>query len=244
MMIKRLLTRLLNYMPLIYVTGLVPLSSYAVEYKLFTEELPPYSFKKGKELKGVSIDIVSMLFNKASLPYELKIVPLRRAFNMAKTQKYNCVFPVQRTQAREALFQWVSPTLITKTGFYTMEDSPHTIKTIDDVKKMEIGSYSGSAVVDYLEKLGYTIRLTSKEENNVHKLANKRIDVWAADTITSSYYAKKNNVKLKEQLVYLTTLRALACNLETPIEDIEKLQSVLKSMYADGSISKIQSQYH
>lgn len=125
-----------------------------------------------------------------------------------------------------------------------MEDSPHTIKTIDDVKKMEIGSYSGSAVVDYLEKLGYTIRLTSKEENNVHKLANKRIDVWAADTITSSYYAKKNNVKLKEQLVYLTTLRALACNLETPIEDIEKLQSILKSMYADGSISKIQSQYH
>ncbi|MGI0117586.1 substrate-binding periplasmic protein [Zooshikella sp. RANM57] len=243
MMTKQLLGRLIKYMSLLYAFSLIPINSYAVQFKLFTEELPPYSFKQGKALKGISIDIVSMLFNKASLPFEIKIVPLRRAYNLAQTEKYNCVFPVQRTQAREPLFQWVSPTLITQTGFYTMEDSPHNIKALDDVKKLEIGSYSGSAVVDYLAKLGYTIRLTSKEENNVHKLANKRIDVWAADTVTSSYYAKKNNVKLKEQLVYFTTLRALACNLDTPDEEIAKLQNVLKIMYADGSVTKIKSQY-
>jgi len=223
---------------------LISTSLLADSFVLLTEELPPYSMKKGKQAEGATVEIVSKLFERAGFDYSVKIAPWKRAYLSTQSNKNTCVFPVQRSQEREVLFHWVSPVVITQTAFYTHKDSSLSIRTIDDVKGLKIGSYRGSNAADYLIGQGYELALTARDAPNIQKLANKRIDVWAADTITSKYLMKQNSIEtIKEQLVYFTALRALACNLDTPIEAIEKLKVELKGMYRDGSIEAIMAGY-
>jgi len=218
--------------------------AWSASFTLLTEELPPYSIKKGGTPSGASVDIVSELFKRVGIPFTVKIVPWQRAYNGAVDGANTCVFPIQRNQEREALFQWVSPVLITQNGFYTLDSSSHKIRTIDDVKGLKIGSYRGSAVAEYLTNNGYKVDVLPKDAPNLQKLSAGRIDVWAADTLVASHLSKKANItNIKEQLVYFSSLRALGCNLSTPQEIVDKLQMELKNMYGDGTVEKILATY-
>ena len=63
--------------------------------------------------------------------------------------------------------------------------------------------------------------------------------LWAADSITGPYYAKLHGIKVKKRIVFRTTLRALACNLNTDPKDLKTLDKALSSMYADGTMKAI-----
>ncbi len=224
---------------------LMPLATaQAASFTLLTEELPPYSIKQSGAPSGAAVDIVSELFKRAGLQFTVKIVPWQRAYNGAIEEANTCVFPIQRNQEREVLFQWVSPLLITQNGFYSLDSSPHNIRTIDDVKGLKIGSYRGSAVAEYLTSNGYTVDVVPKDAPNLQKLSANRIEVWAADTLVAAYLSKQANVtNIKEQLVYFSTLRALGCHLGTPQATIDTLQEELKKMYADGTVEGIMKRY-
>lgn len=221
----------------------LPQLIFADKLQLYTEELPPYSMQKGTQPNGMSVEIVSLLFDRAKLEYEIRVVPWKRAFSMLQNRSNSCAFPVQRNQEREVVFHWISPILITHTAFYTNKKSSLSIRTLEDARYLEIGSYAGSAIVDYLSNLKFIVRTTTKEENNIHKLTHNRIDIWAADTNTAKYYAKKNNVQIKEHVVFFTTLRALACNIGVSKPIIDKLRYTLKEMYEDGSVTAVMKKY-
>ncbi|MCP5161503.1 MAG: transporter substrate-binding domain-containing protein [Hahellaceae bacterium] len=216
----------------------------AANYTLLTEELPPYSMKLGGKVTGASVDIVSELFRRSGLSFDVKLQPFVRAVDSTKNDANTCVFPVERNQEREVSFKWVSPILVTHTAFYTMNDSKVEIRVLNDAKKLSIGTYTGSAPAEYLSGQGFEVQTTPKDAPNIQKLAAKRIDVWAADTLTAAYLAKEAKVtNLKERLVYFSALRALACNLGTDDSVIDKLEVELKKMYADGSVEKILAKY-
>jgi len=214
----------------------------ATTFTLLTEELPPYSIRDSGT--GVSIDIVSQLFTRAGYDYEIIIVPWKRAMHMSLSDENTCLFPMQRNQEREASYHWISPILISQTAFYTRKDSPHKLITIDDAKELVIGTYNGSAAAEYLASWGYNVITTPRDAPNILKLMKKRIDVWAADTLSAKYLAKKHKItNMKEQLVYFSTLRALACNIKVPEIKVNNLQQELKKMYTDGTIENIMAKY-
>jgi polar amino acid transport system substrate-binding protein len=238
--------------PIMFLTMLIISSfastAYATSFTLLTEQLPPYSIKghvRGNGSgTGVSIDIVSKLFTRAGFKYNIKIVPWKRAMRMSLNDENSCLFPMQRTQAREATYHWISPLLITQTGFYTRKDSPHQLVTIDDAKGLLIGSYNGSAVAEYLTSWGYQVNIRPNDAPNIHMLMKQRIDVWAADTLSAKYLKNKYKItNMKEQLVYFSTLRALACNIKVPNVKVSKLRQELKLMYTDGTMEKIIAKY-
>ncbi|WP_133296095.1 transporter substrate-binding domain-containing protein [Zooshikella ganghwensis] len=181
----------------------VPQFIFAKKLQLYTEELPPYSMQKGTQPNGISVEIVSLLFDRAKLEYEIRVVPWKRSFSMLQNRSNSCAFPVQRNQEREVVFHWISPILITHTAFYTNKQSSLHIRTLEDARYLEIGSYAGSAIVDYLSNLKFIVRTTTKEENNILKLTHNRIDIWAADTNTAKYYAKKIMSKLRSMWSFL-----------------------------------------
>lgn len=217
---------------------------YATKFTLLTEELPPYSIRDSENGTGASIDIISHLFTRTGFDFEIIIVPWKRAIRMTLSNQYTCVFPMQRNQEREANFHWISPILISQTGFYTRKDSPLELITIDDAKGLIIGTYNGSAAAEYLTSWGYNVYTTPRDTPNIHRLMKKRIDVWAADTLSAKYLANKHKItNMKEQLVYFSTLRALACNTKVPEIKVNKLRKELKLMYTEGVIENIISKY-
>lgn len=216
----------------------------AETFALMTEELPPYSMTVEGQATGASVDIVSELYRRAGFAFEVRIMPWKRADLAARTQSYHCFFPVQRSQENEVLFRWVSPIMISQSAFYTLSEPSVEIRTLSDARRLKIGTYNGSGVASYLQELGYQLELTTTDAPNLRKLEFNRIDVWAADTLTATYLARQaNETELEEQLVYFTTLRALACNLGTPQRFIDKLNLELKAMYADGSIDQLLQPY-
>ena len=239
-MYHKLMLASLHFVLMVFVS----FSLQAATFKLLTEELPPYAMKKDGKPTGATVEIVSKLFERASIDYSVRIVPWKRAYLTVKEEKNTCIFPVQRSQEREVEFHWVSPIVISQTGFYTRDDFDKDLRTLNDVKGLKIGSYKGSAAAEYLHGQGYTTALIAKDAPNIQKLQAGRINIWAADTLTAGYMIKQRKVKnVNESLVYFTTLRALACNLETPFKTINKLSEELKKMYIDGSVNRIMAQY-
>ncbi len=216
----------------------------ALEYTLYTEELPPYSFSHEGKAAGLSVDIVSELFLRAGLRFDIRIVPWQRAYVATKNTPQACVFPLQRTQQREASFHWISPIVITRTGLYTLESSVYRIRTLADIAELTVGTYRGSAASDYLRGFGFDVDITANEAVNLHRLRYQRIPVWAVDTLTAHFLAKQAGVDdLKEQLVFFTSLRSLACNLAMPDALIKRLNNLLNTMHKEGTIARLKERY-
>jgi polar amino acid transport system substrate-binding protein len=214
----------------------------AAPLHLVTEEIPPYAYKQNGKPAGASVEIIEALFKEADIPYKISIYPWQRALVTAKT-KSACIFPIQRTQSREVLFNWVSPVLITQTAFYTTPSSSLNIRVLNDVKGYKIGTYRGSAVGEYLTAQGFDVAYTTKDNVNIRKLTSNRIDLWASDTLTASDLAKKEKREIKEALVYFTTLRALACNPSVSEDTINKLNKALQIIYQKGIVDSIMKKY-
>jgi len=216
----------------------------ADSYTLYTQELPPYSIKQAEGITGVSVDIVSELFRRTEVGFKIKLFPLKRAYALAQKSPRSCIFPIQRTQERESSFKWVSPILITRTGLYSLPNTPINITVLDDAKAFRIGTLLGSADSEYLDALGFKVSEIRKLNRTIRMLQAKRISFWAVDGLTASYFAKRQGgTKLKLHLNYFTSLRALACNLSLSDDLIARLQGELKMMYRDGTVTRITDRY-
>ncbi|MCL9780098.1 ABC transporter substrate-binding protein [Vibrio sp. S4M6] len=217
----------------------------AQTYTLLTEAQPPYAEQSGGRISGVAVDIVSKLFKDVGLEYKVAIMPWKRAYATAQHFPNSCVFPVQRSQERESQFHWVSPILITLTAFFTNADSTTSIRTLNDVAKLRIGSYLGSATAQYLQSQGFHVELTIRDEQNIHKLRRQRIDVWATDILVANYLLRQSSESdsIKQRLAFFSTLRGIACNKQVPIKVINRLSEQLKQMYLDGTIEAMLKPY-
>ncbi|WP_281556806.1 transporter substrate-binding domain-containing protein [Thalassomonas sp. RHCl1] len=210
---------------------------------LMTQEMPPYVIKQQGEITGASVDIIRALFQQAKLPYQIKILPWKRAYETAKNTP-TCIFPVQRSQQREAEFEWISPVLISQTAFYAVGAEKTPLHSLQDAMAFSIGTYRGSAIEEYLLTMGFNVDSVSRDRANINKLLSGRIALWAADTLTAPYLLQQAKVDtVKPLLVYFTSLRALACHASVGKAAVNRLQQALKTLYTTGVIDEILSRY-
>lgn len=217
----------------------------AVALQLMTEELPPYSFKSDNRVDGLSIEIISELFKRAGVSFEIRLVPLRRALHTVEEQPDSCVFPLERSQEREARFAWVSPLLITQSAFYSSTGQDIRVRSLADARDLSVGTYGGSALHEYLVTFNYSgLQIAREELLNARKLAAGRIDLWATDTISGEYFARRAGIAdLREQLVFMTTLRGIACNTAISPAILRSLRHELKKMHLEGRVNHIMDSY-
>ncbi len=208
-------------------------------FVLNTYNFPPYVENKN----GFVIDIIKELFKKSNLSYTIKTLPQTRAIRTARTNKNNVVTPIQRSQEEEVNFKWVGPILITQTALFTLENSDIKIDVLKDIGTNKILVIRNSAEEKYLKGFKFSTQTAKNDLLNIKKLQANRAPIWAADTISASYSSKQSKISLKKHLIFFTTLRALAFNINTSDETIELLNNNLHEMYKDGTIKKILQKY-
>lgn len=211
-------------------------------YNLEFAENPPFTMVESGKEKGVAIDVIQKLFEKAGLKYQLHMVPLARGMDDARTKANTCVFPVQRAQSNEAEYLWVSPIFVINSGFFTHPDMKNEFQVMAGAKKLKVGALRGSGDAEYLKSFGFLVEETNTQDQNVKKLLNKAIDVWATDTLSATYFMKQQTstaVDISKVYIFRRSLGSLACNTRVPNADINKLQTVLDSMIKDGSLQKL-----
>ncbi len=213
-------------------------------FKVYTYKSAPYTQVDDGKKSGLIVEIVKELFIRAKLDYQIEFVPIKRSIIQTSYDNFSCVLPVARNQKREASFQWISPILITQYGLFSREHGSLPITTLADAKPYRIGSYLGSSISEYLIDQGFNVEVTNIDSQNVKKLIRGRFELWASDVVTAHKLMHEQKVQFGEpELIFFTSISAMACNLQIPKQQIQRLRLALESMYKDGFIDTVYHSY-
>ncbi|RMF12898.1 MAG: ABC transporter substrate-binding protein [Gammaproteobacteria bacterium] len=203
------------------------------------DEAPLVTFGPGQP-GGVLVHAVKTMFEKAGIHYDLKLLPPKRALLTAATEPNTCVFPIERSQEREARYRWISPISISRIGAYAPPGQQRQLVTLEDMRPFRLGTYLGSGIGEYLETFGMKVEYAARNELNLGKLVHGRIDFWVSDTVSADWLAKREGVRLgAPALVFFTSVRAMGCHPEFPESVRQPLQRTLTQMYTTGEMQRL-----
>ncbi|KTT04064.1 amino acid ABC transporter substrate-binding protein [Pseudomonas oryzihabitans] len=219
---------------------------------LFTENFPPYNmavdgknFARDASIEGISTDLVREMFKRAKLSYDLSLrFPWERIYNLTLENANYGIFSTTRTPEREALFKWVGPLAPTSWVVLAPQNSTITLAGIKDLAKYRVGAYQNDAVSRYLESEGLAPINALRDQENVAKLQNGQLDLWATTDPVGRYLAKQAGVtQLKTVLRLREASLYLALNKDTPDEVVTRLQQALDAMRKEGVVDGITKRY-
>ena len=212
--------------------------------RVMTYRDAPFAEELNGRQYGLLIELLDALFKQANISYTVEFLPLKRGMIMAEQYKDVCVLPVERSQEREAHFSWISPVLLSRYGLFSASMKSLPLTTLKDAKALRIGSFLGSGTGEYLGDLGFNVELTTSSEQNLKKLEKGRIDLWAAELVSAQNAMKLGNVQLGEpELVFYTSMRAMACHPELPSSTKKALEGALNALYQSGFIEQLNAKY-
>ncbi|WP_312966307.1 substrate-binding periplasmic protein [Stutzerimonas kunmingensis] len=219
---------------------------------LLTENFPPYNmaddgknFARDEHITGIAADIVREMFKRAGIDYTLTLrFPWERIYGMALEQPNYGVFVTARLPEREELFKWVGPIGPDDWVLLARGDSPINLTSLDQARQYNIGAYKGDAIAEHLDGQGLQPQLALRDQENVKKLIDGKIDLWATGDPAGRYLARQDGVTgLKRVLRFDSAELYLALNKQVADETVQKLQKALGQMRSEGVIDEINARY-
>lgn len=210
-----------------------------------TEAMPPASMLGDDGVTGRETDKVREAMARTGTDYRIEMLPWKRAYTTALNQPYACVYSTSRTPERDRLFKWVGPTDEADWVFWGRADHEFPLKTLEDARKLRIGTYLGDARDEFLRSRGFTVDAANNDQVNPQKLLLNRIDLWAVGTRTDSPGPSQRDWagQLVPLLVFNKVKVYLACNLAVPDELIDKLNAAMADMRRDGTMVRLERKY-
>jgi polar amino acid transport system substrate-binding protein len=218
----------------------------AAPLQITTEHSPPSSMRGADGvITGRATDKVREMMARSATDYRIEQLPWKRAYQMALTQDQTCVYSTTRTPAREALFKWVGPTDEAEWQFWGLANHPFPLNSLEDARKLRIGTYIGDARDEFLRSRGFNVDAVSNDLINPQKLLLNRIDLWAVGTRSGSAgpTAFEGSDRVVPLLVFHRVKVYLACNPSVADELIDKLNTTLAEMRRDGTLTRLDRKY-
>lgn len=215
---------------------------------LLTEHSPPASMLQNgsdTEVIGSATDKLRDVMARSGIAYTIQIQPWKRAYTAALERPATCVFSTTRLPDREKLFKWIGPTDSADWVLMGRADRQYQLATLEDARKLLIGTYSGDARDAFLRERGFRVDATQSDELNPRKLLQGRIDLWALSTHRGSTMLVQNG--WEGRIVPVLTFRRvdvyLACNRAVPDALVTRMNAAIVAMQRDGSMKKIEKKY-
>lgn len=210
-----------------------------------TEYSPPTSMQEGGKVIGSATDKLREALARSAIAYTIDMQPWKRAYNSALVRPDGCVYSTTRTPQRERLFKWVGPTDEGDWVLLGRADRQYNLQTLEDARKLRIGTYHGDARDEYLRARGYLVDPAPNDMINPPKLMMKRIDLWAAGLRRGSSVLEVNGWggKIVPVLTFNHVKLYLACNPAVPDATIDKLNAALEAMGRDGTARRLERRY-
>jgi polar amino acid transport system substrate-binding protein len=124
-------------------------------------------------------------------------------------------------------------------------DRNYQLRTLEDARKLRIGTYNGDARDEYLRVRGFNVDPAPNDITNPRKLLMNRIDLWAAGFKRGSTVLKRNGWedKIVPVLSFNRVQVYLACNTAVPTELVDEMNAALEAMARDGTMKSIDRKY-
>lgn len=221
-------------------------TTFAEEYYIATEELPPYNYTENGKITGISTDIVKAVFKEAKINAIIVSYPWARAYNTALDNKKYFIYSIVKTETRKKLFRWVGKVAPTKSYLYKLKNNKMVkIKNILDANNYKVGAVRNDVGHQYLIKYGIEkITLASDNLNLLKMLLHKRVEIIEFDEATFKYLTKQNGIQADQfsKVFYnkeISGEQYLACNVQVPIKIIKKLKKAFKKINKSGKYKAI-----
>ena len=195
-------------------------------------------------LDGWGVEIVHELMERTGCKAEIEPQPWARAYGTALTRPNVVIFPITRTEERDALFHWVGPLFRVQWSFFARKGSGIVINSLDDARKVgSIGTYFNDARDRFLLDQGFTnLDRSSSDATNYRKLEYGRLDLIVGSNTGLAAMADAEGIDpdnfeevfpLKEVDLYL------ALSLKTDPEVVAAWQEALRQMREDGTLRRV-----
>lgn len=210
---------------------------------LQTDNFPPFNmgpshkrFARGDQVQGIATDTVREIFKRAGIGYNLTLrSPWDRIYNQTLSDTGHGLFSVTRTAQNEGSFKWIGPLARYDSVLLAAPAKPIDLNSLAQAQGLKIGAQKSSGISQYLERQGLRPIDSLSEEENLRKLLSGRLDLWATADPVWRYHAKEQGVEgLQPVLSFRAEDLYLALHKDTPDEAVERLQSALNAVIAEG----------
>lgn len=220
-------------------------ASTSTDFRLMTEENPPFNYtdQKSGKFVGIGTEMVEEIFNRAGYRYAIVSAPWLRTYNSAMNERQTCAFMTARTEERDPLFKWVGPFMRVEWVVYGL-NSGVTASSVEDLKNLRVGGYNGDGPSVLLQSKGIKLDLVTSDELNPKKLQTGRIDAWVTNSVRGPLLAKKQGLRNLRKLFALKVINHfVACNKGIDDADIQSLNRQLQSLRTRGGFDSIVRKY-
>lgn len=219
----------------------------AANFKIMTEDYPPYNFMKDGKITGLATEVVQEITKRINHPADIELLPWARGYGLIQQQDGLILYSMTRTEEREGLFKWVGPVASNKWVFFAKKGSGITISSLEDAKKVgKVGTYKDDAAEAFLKAEGFAnLDSVLDDMQNVPKLMAGRINLWIVGELQGIYKAKEKGVndQLEKLFDVKDTQLYIAFSKNTADADIAIWQKALDDMKADGTYDAIVKKY-
>ncbi|MFT5388288.1 MAG: polar amino acid transport system substrate-binding protein [Candidatus Omnitrophota bacterium] len=209
--------------------------------QVVSEIYPPYQRLDDKgELRGWSADKVKLIFDHASIEYNVKTYPWARAYQLALIQQNTFIYSLLRTDEREALFRWIAPLCAIEFSFYRLKVRPDIkLNSISDAKNYLIAAQKGQASAEYLLSLGFesnkNLSVSYNNDNFIKMLIHGRVELIVLSlphfqSLASINPSYADQIEAVFSMAYLNEDLYLASSLNTSTVLVEKLRNAYRTL--------------
>ena len=212
----------------------------------YTGEWVPYNFQEGKEVKGISTEILRATCQDAGLNCEINYVPWVRAYKTVQTTRNALLYTVARKPERESDFIWVGPILPRSTYVYVRSSlEPHPTN-VAELSRLRVGVVRGEASIGDLERVGVSheaIVVLSLNVDVLRMMVRGMIDAMVDTEIGMSWNLRNAGLAPGQvkRVMPLSDVGAyyFALNVDSGRALAQRLQAAVDRLQRSGRINAI-----
>lgn len=239
--------KILNLLSVIVISLSTVSTVSAENFRIMTEEYPPFNYTEGRKILGLSTEVVLELAKRVGHHTDIEVLPWARAYGLIQKKDGMILYSMTRTEQRENLFKWVGPVASNKWVLFARKGNGVTVGSLEDAKKVgKIGTYRDDAAELFLKEQGLTnLESVWNDEQNVPKLIAGRISLWIVGELQGFHRARIKGMEEQLEKVFevLDTQLYIAFSRNTSDAEIARWQMALDAMKSDGSYDVIAKKY-
>lgn len=230
---------------------------HAAEYRVASDEnLAPYSFRDASgQPAGIDIDVLNEVGRRLDIRFRIELLPWKRVLQQVEQGQVALASPLFRTPEREQFAQYTGPVHYSALGLFAPANSTLRFTGLADLDGKRLGINRGFVLQDEFDRAVREGRLQIEEvnavEQNIRKLQAGRIDLFAANVISTQYALRNSgataSLRLLPRLLQEHRPAFLVISRRAAVPEREQLarqlEATLNAIHQDGSYARIVSKY-
>lgn len=217
-----------------------------------TEIFPPHNYMENGRLKGISVDVLELMWKKIGsnrTRKDILVLPWARAIKMLETHPDMVLFGMGYTREREEKFHWVGPYFVHELCLISRADDPVSIRRLDDARHLTIGVVRLDIGHQFLVKRFFDpagLELCDDLGQLHQKFIHNRFRLICSVPHAYFTYSESQGMPrstFKKVLTLSSSKSGYGFSKQIPVSLVNQFRQALEELRAEGSLEKILNRY-